>query len=500
MKFVKVTTLIAMTVALTSATAVAQFDGRFEVRTVSQRAPAQKATDTQYSKIHDYYAQDEAKSSTDAPKPPADVASMGTYSASSCDDCGCEADCGCECDCDCDCCCDECHPGHCYFGLFHNCDHPSAWEAFSFLDDSSWNTPGIRAGGWLNGGIYGNAYGADNNGPLGTLNLGDGWQVNQMWGFLEVPLNAGEGEWGWGFRCDYVFGTDGPDTQAFGDLGWDFGWNSNTRANGVQDYGSAIPQLYAELGYGNFGVKLGHFYTIAGYEVIPATGNFFYSHAYTFYYGEPFTHTGGLATWALNDSWTVYGGWTLGWDSGWENDNDAGTYLGGVSWTISEYTSLAWVFNTGDFGDGTPNPANVGDIYMNSIVFQQSLTDRLTWVLHHDLGSQELPSGMSNQWYSIVNYLFYEINGCWSVGGRFEWFDDANGSRVADVGGTFNGAAGDYYEATLGVNYRPHANFVVRPEVRWDWFVPQGPTAQLPFKNGTRDNQFSGGVDMIFTF
>ena len=55
-----------------------------------------------------------------------------------------------------------------------------------------------------------------------------------------------------------------------------------------------MPQAYAEVGYNDLTVKVGHFYTIIGYEVVPAPDNFFYSHAYTMQYGEPFTHTGML--------------------------------------------------------------------------------------------------------------------------------------------------------------------------------------------------------------
>ncbi len=49
------------------------------------------------------------------------------------------------------------------------------------------------------------------------------------------------------------------------------------------------------------GLKVGHFYTIIGYEVVTAPDNFFYTHAYTMQYGEPFTHTGVLATYNAND-------------------------------------------------------------------------------------------------------------------------------------------------------------------------------------------------------
>ena len=54
-----------------------------------------------------------------------------------------------------------------------------------------------------------------------------------------------------------------------------------------------MPQLYADFAYNRLTVRLGHFYTIIGYEVVTAPDNFFSSHAYTMQYGEPFTHTGG---------------------------------------------------------------------------------------------------------------------------------------------------------------------------------------------------------------
>lgn len=58
---------------------------------------------------------------------------------------------------------------------------------------------------------------------------------------------------------------------------------------------------------------MGHFYTIIGNEVVTAPDNFFYSHAYTMQYGEPFTHTGGLASWS-GEKVTVHGGVVNGWD------------------------------------------------------------------------------------------------------------------------------------------------------------------------------------------
>ena len=64
-----------------------------------------------------------------------------------------------------------------------------------------------------------------------------------------------------------MYGTDGYDTQAFGnDPGeWDF-------QNGFDHgrYAFAIPQLYGVLEKGDLSIKFGHFFTLVGYEVVPA--------------------------------------------------------------------------------------------------------------------------------------------------------------------------------------------------------------------------------------
>jgi len=339
---------------------------------------------------------------------------------------------------------------------------------------------GFEIGGWLSAGLYTNARGAPDNGPLGFNDL-TGFNMHQLWLYAERTADTGGYGTDWGFRVDYVFGVDGPDTQATGDGGWDFGWNSS------RDYGSAIPQLYFEFAVNDLKVKLGHFYTIIGYEVVQAPDNFFFSHAYTHFYGEPFSHTGFLAEYPVNDRVTAYGGWTMGWDSGFEGLTDASTFLGGLSFTLSNRTSLAWALTAGDFGRGA------GDIYMNSIVLRHRVTDRLTYVLQHDLGDNSNLGAGDNEWYGINQYLLYDINPCWAAGLRFEWFRDDDGTRVVA------GNAGDYYALTAGLNWRPNANVTFRPEIRYDNFdgIVGG---ALPFNQGRDDEQFSGGFDVIVTY
>ena len=405
----------------------------------------------------------------DASESPSDAATPTGRREPSC----CEPSC-------CESCCGECQPG-CGLGDPWTLPQPCLLQRH-----------GIVVGGWVSSGIYGNAHGATDNGPLAFNDVGDGYTLNQLWISADKATDTGGHGVDWGGHIDYIFGVDGPDTQAFGDGGWDFGWNTG------RDYGSAIPQLYAEVAINDLTIKGGRFYTIIGWEVVQAPDNFFYSHAYTMYYAEPFTHTGFLASYALNDAVTVHGGWTAGWDSGWENLNGASTFLGGVALTLSESASLSWACTAGS--QGNAGGVSLGDIYMNSIVFEYAFTDNLTYIFQHDLGAVSGLGVVPSQWYGINQYIQYQINERWAAGMRVEWFRDDDGQRVFINDVTGIGNAGNYYGLTWGLNYKPHANVIVRPEIRYDWYDGNFASGAQPFNNGADDEQFSGGFDFIVTF
>jgi hypothetical protein len=383
---------------------------------------------------------------------------------------GCDEACGTSCDGGCDSGCDSCGCGlgGCLDSL-GCCDLGDPWTLFD--EHCGWS-----AGGWAQLGYHTAADTLFNTRP-------DEVQLHQAWLYAQKAVDTSNG-FDIGGRIDYVYGTDGPNTQAFGTgRGWDNEWD-----NGA-DYGHAIPQAYFEAGYGDLTVKMGHFFTIIGWEVVQATGNFFYSHAYTFNNSEPFTHTGALATYSLSDDVTIWGGYVLGWDSGFDDNGDA--FLGGISAQVSEDLQLIYAAVGGRFGEDRFNGNSRG--YMHSIVANYSVSDNLQYIFQSDLLDTEnnADAGLVST-FGINQYLIYSLNDCWGVGARYEWYNN-EGIYTAF------GDETDIHALTAGVNYRPHANVIVRPEIRWDWVDDTTVLTRDVLEDGD-DNQFTFGVDTIFTF
>ena len=160
-------------------------------------------------------------------------------------------------------------------------------------------------------------------------------------------------------------------------------------------------------------ITIGHFYTIAGYEVVPAPDNFFFSHAYTFDLTEPFTHTGVLTSYAVDERWTLYNGWTLGWDTGFDQRDQGNTYLGGVKIAPREGCSFTYITSIGNLGERGRSA------YAHFIVADLDLTERLNYVFQSDL-LQVNETGENTV--GINQYLIYTLSDALAVGSRVEWW------------------------------------------------------------------------------
>jgi hypothetical protein len=368
---------------------------------------------------------------------------------------------------------------------------------------------GVKIGAWLDQGITANYRGSADrfNGPL-TFNDREGeYQLNQAYFFAEKATNTDGCGWDLGGRVDFLYGTDWRFIQS---QGLEDRWNSE------RFYGAGLPQVYADVAYNDWLVRMGKFNTIMGYEVIGAPGNFFYSHSYMMQYAEPMTQTGLLVSRKLGDTLVVSGGFDRGWDK-WEDNNSKLEFLGKIAWTsCDERTSLAFAMTTGAWDD-----AGQQNRTAYSLVFTRQFNDKFKYVLQHDLGVdndgglriRDTSGSKDAHWYGISQYFLYEINPCWAMGLRFEWFRDNDGARVGGIGDPHGwtlgpdfannqvGWAGNFYELTAGVNWKPRERLVVRPEVRWDWYSgsPDG-LGRLPYNTGEHSSQFTFATDLIIKY
>jgi hypothetical protein len=408
-----------------------------------------------------------------------------------------------------------------------------------YLELEALTSRGINTYGWINAGIGANNWGSPFNGPITFNDRNWQGQMNQLYLVNERLLDVDNGRY-LGGRVDLLYGTDYIYTTA---RGLDGNLLNQTNQAGVagtpswassKDYGLAMPQLYGEVGAGDHAVKFGHFYTIIGYEVVPAIGNFFYTHAYTMQYGEPFTHTGVLDTWSPNDQLVVYGGITNGWDNfsdpinivginnpGYAGANSNAAFLGGVTFKNSDATqALTTCVSSGnEIGSfAASGEGNIGNRSIVSTVYVNELSDKLTYVFQNDNGWQfnaGTPDTLNQaqpgtaQWYGINQYLFYNFSETLVGGMRFEWFRDNNGYRVVSglrnalfgVPNSATGFQGNFWEMSYGLNWKPTNNWIIRPEIRYDWYTPDKANGNLPYgSNFDKYGQLYGGCDAIWQF
>lgn len=344
----------------------------------------------------------------------------------------------------------------------------------------------LTVGGWASAGAnYNPARPADqSNDPVSFNYRANEFNLEQLNLFIERTTSNEAGRWDIGGRFDFMFGLDTPYTQARGH--WDQRLIGN---NDLRYYQIALPQLYAEI-YAPIAngltAKIGHFYSIIGYESVGSPSNFFYSHSYSMK-SSPFTHTGVLLSYPFQEGLTFYSGAVTGPDN-FDQNLGAWSYLGGFNWSSQDKaTSFALSVLNGDVSERIPD-----NLTYLSTVFQQKIAERWHYVLQHDHGWQANALGAGSQmatWYSIVQYLSYDIEESLGIGVRGEWFRDQSGFR-------YSAGPASYYEASLGLNWKALQWLTVRPEVRYDW----SNAAVNAFNQGRTNDQILLGADFIISF
>ena len=355
--------------------------------------------------------------------------------------------------------------------------------------------PNFDWGGWMQLGWQEQDDGAfTGNGPLQNQDEHGQIDLNQLYTYVSKTADGINNGIDWGFRVDTMYGVDGNEAQAFGNIDpghWDFlngfGGPGDPVSHGAYEF--AAPQAYLEVAVGAVSTKIGRFYTPIGNEAVTSPSNFFLSRHLTFYNSIPFTHTGMLSTAKLTDTFSVSSGWTVGMDSGFHRFHNAESGLAGFTWNITDNIDWNCYFTGGNLGWR-------GNGWISSSWWTLRWTDRMTTVTQLDMLATDLyvnaagvpygpganvPSsfithGIARDSFGATHYSFYNITDKLAFGTRMEWW---KGDGVS------------YFTQTAGLNWKPHANLIFRPEVR-----------RLDSPADGRDlyNRTVFGADMILTF
>ena len=244
-------------------------------------------------------------------------------------------------------------------------------------------------------------------------------------------------------------------------------------------------------------LRAGKFVTLLGYEVINPTANPFYSHSYMFGFAIPFTHTGVIGEYKLNDDWLIDAGITRGWNQTFRDNNGGPDFLGAVTWTPQESDFLKkWkvIANLSEGPQGTHDNSDWWTVVDLQAVY--TVDPKLTLAVNADYGDAPHAPGVigAAQWWGVAGYGSYVLNDYLTANLRGEYYGDAKGFTLG------TGVLENLYEVTLNVAIKPFPgdaigqNLVIRPEVRYDY------SGKNFFRAGTHPDQLTFGIDAYFTF
>ncbi len=345
----------------------------------------------------------------------------------------------------------------------------------------------IRTFGWVEGGYTGASPGAGMLSVSPRLNrYGNQFLLNQVGLTIQKPL--AQDRFNLGFMIRYFAGSDAALGAAKGGIGF---------PPGNPMFGQDFRDLYLSahlpiLTEGGVDVQLGRMNTIIGYNGFLAPYRPFYSSDYQFFYSQDGAFTGFLTNWHVTNRLDIWSGMTLGANTFFVNRSSRSyCYIGQVNYWLQEERKTrltASVYAGPDAIFAAPGMA--GDyVTMVELRVQQDWNERFTQVFQNNMGwDANTPVG-TGAWYGLYNINIFHVTSAVDFNSRFEWFDDANGTRT--------GVSTNYSEVTLGVNWHPLSFIEFRPEIRGDF--AGAPAFGVNGEHRYR-NQLTGGISFLFKF
>ena len=228
-------------------------------------------------------------------------------------------------------------------------------------------------------------------------------------------------------------------------------------------------------------LKLGKFNTLVGSEVNEPWNNPEYSRQYLYSLGQPATHTGGLASYTINDMFSVTMGGIQGWDVV-DDNNGKPSFIGQLGITLSPQ----YVFYlTTIIGPEIPN--NGSDLrYMFDYVSTiKPFGDNFAIIsnLDYDVeqGSSATRPSKDSTFWGVSTAFDYTVLPGVDLVYRVEWFEDADAIRT--------GTRQRVWEMTGDARWKITDYLYVRAEYRHD------ESDHKPFISG--DTVTSPGQDTV---
>lgn len=375
-------------------------------------------------------------------------------------------------------------------------------------------------------------------------------QLNQLLLTANKPLDPKNSDFQWGFKLQFLYGSDARITQFLGVFnrvspGNNYGTPFVTEGDRYQlDVVEANALFHLPvLTSGGIDVKAGAYSTPLGFETIDPSTNPFYSHSYIFQFGLPYKHTGVLTTTHVNDMVDVYAGVDTGVNTTFGPLGDDNSAIGGIggfnltlmggNLTVLALTHIGPEQATRALGFPTLDPsvnANGQWRAYNDIVITYKANDKLT--LTTEFNWVRDAYGVANtpvNGFGAAQYASYTLTDTLTLNGRVEVYRDDNNFFITAFGGnndpvrfqqglpvgnvvysgnTGRGGGGTTVGAlTLGVAYKPSlpapvTALLIRPEVRWDHaFTNNDPFNQNIVSPGkSTPNNFTFSADAVITF
>lgn len=320
-----------------------------------------------------------------------------------------------------------------------------------------------------------------------------------------------QSEKGVGFVFDFDFGKTGDVVNNTTFFGRHDSSGAPTTGNGTDFFDAR--QFYitykAPIGSG-LNLKVGRFVTLAGEEVIKAYNNinFNVSNSILFGFAIPFTHTGIMGTYAVNDQLSLDAGLVNGWDSVSDNNNGK-SFHGGIGITPDPHFSSYLSFHYGP----EQNDRGGSKRFLTTAVFTVKPIDQLTLIADYNYGNESNVSltspGSSNatsttalygapgnaEWQGVAGYIVYSPLDELQLAFRSEVFDDPDGVRTLFQQSGY-GPGLTAWEVTPTISYRIVDGLWWRNEYRHDEADKQVFAMGDHFARG----QDTVATELIYTF